>query len=130
MPNSTRKRVAPKHSAAGRRLIASARQALAWAKGENVPGVRVTVVKVTRTPVIDVRILRKKLGLSQSQFAERFGFTPATLRNWEQGRREPTGPAQALLRAIHNDPENVIRALERGAHRTVTPPLRRREMAA
>ncbi|AFT71819.1 putative bacterial regulatory protein-like protein [Alloalcanivorax dieselolei B5] len=35
----------------------------------------------------------------------------ATLHNWEQGRREPTGPAKALLRAIHNDPQHVIRAL-------------------
>jgi len=34
-----------------------------------------------------------------------------TLRNWEQGRREPTGPAKALLRAIHNDPKHVVQAL-------------------
>jgi len=37
----------------------------------------------------------------------------ATLRNWEQGRREPTGAARALLRAIHNDPVAVIEALRR-----------------
>ena len=35
----------------------------------------------------------------------------ATLRNWEQGRREPTGPAKALLRAIQKDPQHVLRAL-------------------
>jgi putative transcriptional regulator len=34
-----------------------------------------------------------------------------TLRNWEQGRREPTGPAKALLTAIERDPENVLKAL-------------------
>lgn len=37
--------------------------------------------------------------------------TFVTLRNWEQGRREPTGPAKALLRAIHNNPEHVLKAL-------------------
>jgi putative transcriptional regulator len=115
MLNRTRKKVPPKHSAAGRRLIASARQALAWASDENVPGVRVTVVKVTRTPVIDVRILRKKLGLSQSQFAERFGFTPATLRNWEQGRTQPDGPARVLLAVIAHHPDAVEDALKKAS---------------
>jgi hypothetical protein len=66
MPSQTKKRPTTKHTAAGRRLIASARQALAWAKGESVPGVRVTVVEVDRAPVIDVRSVRRKLGLSQS----------------------------------------------------------------
>ena len=48
----TKKRPATKHTTAGRRLIASAKEALAWAKGENVPGVRVTVVEVNRAPTI------------------------------------------------------------------------------
>src|SRR6266571_1077803 len=97
MHSQTKKRSAPKHTAAGRRLIASAKQALAWAKGDNMPGTRVTVVEVNRAPIIDVRILRQKLGLSQSQFAARFGFTPATVRNWEQGRTHPDGPSRILL---------------------------------
>jgi putative transcriptional regulator len=111
----TKKRPATKHTAAGRRLHASAKQALAWAKGENVPGVRVTVVEVNRPPVIEVRSLRQKLGLSQSQFAARFGFTPATVRNWEQGRTQPDGPARILLAVIAHHPEAVEDALRRAS---------------
>jgi DNA-binding transcriptional regulator YiaG len=59
----------------------------------------------------DVRAIRAATGLSQSKFAELLSIEVSTLRNWEQGRRDPTGPARALLRAIHNDPVAVIRAL-------------------
>jgi putative transcriptional regulator len=58
-----------------------------------------------------VRALRTRLGLSQSQFALRFGFTIDTLQQYEQGRRTPSGPASTLLRVIDADPEAVIRAL-------------------
>jgi putative transcriptional regulator len=60
---------------------------------------------------IDVRAIRAATGLSQSKFAEILSIEVSTLRNWEQGRRDPTGPARALLRAIRNDPVAVIRAL-------------------
>jgi putative transcriptional regulator len=60
---------------------------------------------------VDVRTIRALTGLSQAKFAELLDIEVATLRNWEQGRREPTGPARALLRAIRNDPMAVIRAL-------------------
>ena len=49
--------------------------------------------------------------MSQAKFAELLGIEPATLRNWEQGRRDPTGPGRTLLRAIQNDPVSVIKAL-------------------
>ncbi|MGE7993422.1 NadS family protein [Pseudomonas sp. NPDC089554] len=58
-----------------------------------------------------VRSIRMATGLSQARFAEMIDVQVATLRNWEQGRREPTGPAKALLRAIHNDPDHVLKAL-------------------
>jgi putative transcriptional regulator len=103
----TKKRPATKHTAAGRRLIASAKQALAWAKGEHVPGVRVTMVTVTRSPVVDVRSIRRGFGLSQSQFAARFGFAAATVRNWEKGRTHSDGPARILLAVIEWHPEAV-----------------------
>jgi len=115
MPSQTKKRSITKHTAAGRRLIASAKQALAWAKGENVPGVRVTVVEVKRAPVIDVRTVRRNLGLSQSQFAARFGFAPATVRNWEQGRTQPDGPSRVLLAVIAHHPDAVEDALRRAS---------------
>lgn len=60
---------------------------------------------------IDVRAVRSLTGLSQAKFAELLGIELATLRNWEQGRRQPTGPAQALLRAIRNSPIEVVKAL-------------------
>jgi putative transcriptional regulator len=60
---------------------------------------------------VDVRAVRARTGLSQAKFAELLSIEVSTLRNWEQGRREPTGPARALLRAIRNDPVAVIRAL-------------------
>lgn len=50
-------------------------------------------------------------GLSQPKFAQLLHVGVGTLRNWEQGRREPTGPAKALLRAIKADPKAVLKAL-------------------
>ena len=63
------------------------------------------------TDTVDVRAIRGMTGLSQAKFAELLDIEVATLRNWEQGRREPTGPARALLRAIRNNPVEVIKAL-------------------
>jgi putative transcriptional regulator len=60
-----------------------------------------------------VRALREKLGLTQTQFARRFGFTLDTVQQYEQGRRRPSGPASTLLRVIDFDPEAVVRALGR-----------------
>ena len=54
---------------------------------------------------------RRRLGLSQTEFAAWFGISPGTLRNWEQGRRVPEGPARVLLRVIERDPDAVRRAL-------------------
>jgi len=78
---------------------------------------------------LTVKRLRGWTGLSQPEFARLLGVELGTLRNWEQGRREPTGPARALLRAICNDPEHVLRAL-RGIDPRRGPALRRREAAA
>jgi len=58
-----------------------------------------------------VRSVRAMTGLSQAKFAELLSIELATLRNWEQGRRVPTGPARALLRAIRKNPIEVIKAL-------------------
>jgi putative transcriptional regulator len=66
---------------------------------------------------LTVKRLRSWTGLSQPEFARLLGVELGTLRNWEQGRREPTGPARALLRAISNDPEHVLSALRRSTAR-------------
>lgn len=60
---------------------------------------------------IDVSAIRAKTGLSQERFARAFRISPHTLRNWEQGRRRPEGPAKALLLAIQRDPRALVRAL-------------------
>lgn len=60
---------------------------------------------------LKVKEIRQATGLTQARFASVIDVQVATLRNWEQGRREPTGPAKALLRAISNDPKHVLSAL-------------------
>lgn len=72
---------------AGQEIGASLREAIRWARGEDLP-VKVTEVQVS---AIDVRGVRRKLRLSQSQFASRFGFAVASVKNWEQGRTRPDG---------------------------------------
>ena len=69
-----------------------------------------------------VRALRARLGLTQAQFARRFGFTLDTVQQYEQGRRRPSGPASTLLRVIEAEPAAVVRALcLRRAGRTAGP---------
>lgn len=104
----TEKRTAAKLSV-GQEVITSLKEAIAWAGGEDIPA-RVTKVVVPKT---DVRAVRRKLRMSQSQFAAKFGFQPATLKNWEQGRTTPDGPARVLLAVIARHPEAVEDALRR-----------------
>jgi putative transcriptional regulator len=59
----------------------------------------------------NVRALRDRLGLSQAQFAVRFGFSIETLRNYEQGHRQPNGPARVLLEVIAAEPDAVTRTV-------------------
>jgi putative transcriptional regulator len=60
---------------------------------------------------LHIKEIRKKTGLTQTKFCHLIDVNLGTLRNWEQGRREPTGPAKALLRAISKDPRHVLAAL-------------------
>lgn len=86
-------------------LIKSASEAVEIVRGDRKP---------SRTFEISsdiVREIRKSTGLSQERFAGLFHISVGTLRNWEQGRRRPDGPAAALLTAIKNDPEHVVAAL-------------------
>lgn len=95
----------------GSRILASLQEAVDWVEGKDV-SVRVTTVAV---PVIDVKKTRQRLGLSQSAFAAKFGFQAATLRNWEQGRTYPDGPARVLLAVIAKHPEAVEDALRKAS---------------
>lgn len=95
-----------KRPTVGERIIKGLDQAIAWASGQDVP-VRVTTVHI---PTVDVRAVRRRLGLSQSEFAEKFGFP---LRNWEQGRTRPDRPARVLLAVLARHPEAVEDSLRK-----------------
>ena len=60
---------------------------------------------------IDVKALRNRLGLTQAEFASRYSFSPARLRDWEQGRSRPDGAVRAYLLVIERETEAVGRAL-------------------
>lgn len=62
---------------------------------------------------VNVKEIRKATNLNQVKFAHMFGIKPATLRNWEQGRTEPEGPARTLLTVIKHNPKAVIEALRK-----------------
>jgi putative transcriptional regulator len=81
-------------------------QAIAHAKGRPVLGTRVHYPKP-----IDVKELRMGIGMTQEQFAAKFGVSTATLRHWERGDRSPHGPALVLLNVIKHNPKAVIKAL-------------------
>ncbi len=95
-------------SEVGESILRGARDALAYARGDKSRG-RETVVHVPKQ--VDVKAVRKRLGLSQAAFAARFGVSIGTLRDWEQKRRRPEGPARVLLTVIDREPKAVERAL-------------------
>ena len=99
-----------KHSALGRRLIASAKEMVAHARGE----LKLQEYEVRVPPQVDVIAIRKRLKLSQAEFAGRFGFSPRSVQDWEQGRRIPESAARAYLLVIAREPKAVDRA-RRGA---------------
>lgn len=68
-------------------------------------------VKLYQPQAVDVPGLRERLGLTQEQFAARFGFSVATLRHWERGDRSPNGAALVLLNVIDRNPSAVMQAL-------------------
>ena len=86
-------------------LMNSVKEMDSIARGHKTPG------RTTRVTDPEVREIREKTGLSQIRFAALIGVSKRTLENWEQGRRQPTGPAKALLRIVDSDPEFALRAL-------------------
>jgi putative transcriptional regulator len=108
-PRSKRKvkAVDVKGGAVGRRLVASLNDALAHARGE----LALASYTVTVPEHVDVADVRRRLGLSQSAFASKFGLDVTALHAWEQGRRRPDRAARVLLAVIAKDPQAVLRAL-------------------
>ena len=91
-------------------LLQGMDEARRWLNGEAVPGLRVHFA-----PHEDVAAIRRKAGLTQAAFARQIGVPVATLRNWEQGRRRPDGPARVLLAMLAKDPDIVARTLAEAA---------------
>jgi putative transcriptional regulator len=60
-----------------------------------------------------IRAIRERTSLSQSEFALLIGVSVKTIQNWEQDRRQPTGPAAALLRIIAHEPKLAVQAIHR-----------------
>ena len=110
-PVKKAKSASKKPPTVGARIVEGLEQAIAWTRGEN-DDVRVTLVHV---PEVDVRAVRTRMGLSQAQFATKFGFPPATLRNWEQGRSRPDAPTRVLLAVIAKHPEAVEDVLRKAS---------------
>ena len=91
-------------------LLKSLEQAGEFLRTGKLNGGRVHIPKE-----IDAAEIRKLTGLSQAAFATQIGVSVATLRNWEQGRRMPDGPARVLLALLRRDPKIVQRTLKSAA---------------
>lgn len=85
-------------------LVGSIREAGAYLRGEQAPA------RVTFVGEPDPRVIREGMGLTQERFAAALGISVKTLRNWEQGRREPSGPAMRLLQIAARHPEVILEA--------------------
>lgn len=103
------------------KLAADLEEARAYLASEDLS----TYELIGRKTRIDVRRIREELGMRQNEFAIHFGISVKTLRNWEQGLREPEGPARAYLTVIKNDPQAVLRALDADRPEVEATPLRR-----
>ncbi|HSV43466.1 MAG TPA: NadS family protein [Candidatus Bathyarchaeia archaeon] len=86
-------------------LVESVREMKRIRSGNDKPA------RVVTMEAVDIKKIREKIHQSQADFAYMIGVSPSTLRNWEQGLREPQGPARALLKVAEKNPEAVLKAL-------------------
>jgi putative transcriptional regulator len=91
----------------GKKLIAAAEQGVAIARGKADP----TTYRLHVPAEFDVGAMRRKLGMTQEEFALKYCLTLARVRDWEQKRSAPDSAARAYLRVIEKEPEAVERAL-------------------
>jgi putative transcriptional regulator len=90
-------------------MSAKQRHAAAVSDPDSQPLTPDDFARMKRTP--QVRVIRRALGLSQEEFAEKFQIPLGTLRDWEQGRKDPDTAARAYLRVIGHNPAAVTQAL-------------------
>lgn len=86
-------------------LVKSLKEAKEIAHGEAPASRRIKIIPT------DVKAVREQIGLSQSEFARLMRVSIKTLQNWEQHRRNPTGPAAALLKIVLNAPDVALKTL-------------------
>ena len=89
-------------------IKAGAEEALQWKKGKD------TGACVRRYSALDVASIRKQTQMTQQEFSESFSIPLSTLRQWEQGKRVPRGPAQTLLKIIAYDSKAAVKAIHHG----------------
>jgi putative transcriptional regulator len=93
-------------SKAGKRILSSVRKAREFARGDTDKGFVVHV-----PDEVNVRAIRRRLALTRVEFANRFGFSPDAVKEWETGRRTPDRSARVLLKIVEQEPDAVRRAL-------------------
>jgi len=89
-------------------FIRSVEEAIAYLEGNPMPGTKIHHIEPTPSPVYDAR---KKLGLTQVEFAVVLGVSVSAVRKWEQDQRMPGGAVRVLLRLIDSHPDIVKSAL-------------------
>lgn len=95
----------------GKEIIQGLEEIKAWKRGD----LKLKTYTVQMPKAADVPAIRQGLGLSQAQFANFMGVSLGTLRNWEQARREPQGPARTLLLVAAKQPAAVRTAFKAAA---------------
>ena len=91
----------------GNELIQSMLEALGHARGDD----NGAIVHAVDIETIDAKAIRSKLRLTQEQMALMLGTSVSGYRKWEQGQRQPSGAARALLKVMDKEPQAVLRAL-------------------
>lgn len=101
----------PRHSKLGRQIIEGLKLVEKHVQGE----IDLPVRYVEVPDFVDVKAVRRKSGLTQAEFARRYGISPRSLQEWEQGRRQPEGAVRAYLLVIDRNPGAVDSALRQTA---------------
>ncbi len=99
----------------GDEIIQGMTEAIEYIRGNETGAI---VHKVEIPDEIDVKSIREKLNLSRQEFADSFGFSARTLQHWEQGDRNPHGPARILLLLLQREPKIIAKILRNDKHRS------------
>ncbi len=101
----------PAKRSLGREIVAGRKELQAHMRGR----VKLSTRMIDVPDAVNIRAIRERSGLSQSEFAGRYGFSLRTLQEWEQGRARPDNAVRAYLIVIDRDPGAVEKALVQGA---------------